>query len=106
MKPEQEPLVSVERNDDLVEVTGQLTIATAPQAIAAASGYFESGRALRFDLGKLRQTDSAALAVLLEWLRKAARMGVTVEYTHVPERLLQLAEISDLEDVLGFRKNI
>lgn len=97
--------ISVERRGDVVEVAGTLTIATAPEAMLAALPCFESAAvSLRFDLAKLQRTDSAGLAVLLEWLRRARRSGKSVEYVGVPMRLRQLAEICELEEVLGLRK--
>lgn len=97
--------ISVERRGDVVEVAGALTIATAREAMLAALPWFASDAALlRFDLAKLQRTDSAGLAVLLEWLRRARRTGKSVEYVGVPKRLRQLAAICELEEVLGLRK--
>lgn len=99
--------VSVRCTERGIAVAGTLTIATAPRALEAARDCFEQGNGvLQVDLGDLQHTDSAALAVLLEWHRVAARKGRSLEFVAVPERLLQLAQISELEEVVGFRHGV
>lgn len=94
---------SVKRAGDTVSVAGTLTITTASAVLAAASECFDvDSRLLNVDLSGLQQVDSSALAVLLEWLRRAARSDQQLAFRDVPERLKQLAQISELEDVLGF----
>lgn len=96
--------VKVERRADAVHVSGTLTIASARDALAAAAATLDlarDGSPLVFDLAGIETCDSAALAVLLEWQRNAAARGSSVVYRHVPERLLQLARISELEPVLA-----
>lgn len=86
-------------------MTGNLTLETAVAALAEGDRFLgEGSKRLEFDLGGLDATDSAALAVLLEWRRRAARAGVTLVYGAVPERLRLLAEISDLVNVLDLEK--
>ncbi|HEX7029065.1 MAG TPA: STAS domain-containing protein [Gammaproteobacteria bacterium] len=94
--------VSVERRDGAVHLNGALTLGNATAALEAVAPVFADGdQRLVFDLSGLWQSDSAALAVLLEWRREALRSGRELEYRGAPERLRQLARISDLEGVLG-----
>lgn len=95
--------VTIEHRDGAVHVNGALTLATARGALDSAAGIFDgsNGNALIFDLSGVLQSDSAALAVLLEWTRRAKRRGIELVYRNASERLRQLARISDLETVLG-----
>lgn len=94
---------SVQRAGDTISVAGRLTIVTAPDVLAAAANCFAGdSRTLRIDLSGLQQVDSAALAVLLEWSRRAAQREQRLEFCEVPDRLRQLAQICELEDVLEF----
>jgi len=43
--------------------------------------------------------DSAALALLVEWLRMGQQKGVQVEFTAVPAALRSLAEVSELDQI-------
>lgn len=95
--------LTVEGGGEAIRIGGDLTIETASRALDMARDVFRSGQGvLQFDLGGLQDSDSAALSVLLEWQRQAARHGRQLTYRNVPDRLLQLAEISELENVLGF----
>ena len=103
MKMSADEPVSMERRDGVVRLAGALTLDNARGALASAEDVFDDGREpLVFDLGGLWRTDSAAIAVLLEWRRRAIRQERELEYRNAPERLRQLARISDLEAVVGF----
>ncbi|HEV7985858.1 MAG TPA: STAS domain-containing protein [Steroidobacteraceae bacterium] len=78
-----------------------LTFATAPalhgpglERIAAA------GDELQFDLQPVTATDSAGLALLVNWLAAARARQCTLRYVQPPEALLALARLSDVESLL------
>jgi phospholipid transport system transporter-binding protein len=65
------------------------------QALAqAGSGMLE------IDCRGITVSDSAGLAVLLEWLAVARRARRSLRYTHLPEGLTSLARISDVQELL------
>jgi phospholipid transport system transporter-binding protein len=45
--------------------------------------------------------DSAGLAVLLDWLSAAKRAGRSLRYAHLPEDLVALARISEVDELLA-----
>ena len=49
------------------------------------------------DLGEVAQADSAALALLVEWRKFAARQGLRLELRSVPAQLRALAAAAGLE---------
>lgn len=55
---------------------------------------------LELDLADVERADSAALALLLEWMRQGRASGYTIRYRNLPEQLLAIARASDLEEVL------
>jgi len=93
--------ILLERTGNTVRVSGELTKATAASALQQSDAWFKDGEVVPFDLAGLGHCDSAAIAVLLEWQRRAARNGHSVQYRNAPERLLQLARISELDGILG-----
>jgi phospholipid transport system transporter-binding protein len=81
---------------------GALTFATARAARArglAALG--ASTGPLEIDCGALGLADSAGLAVLLDWLSAAKGDGRSLRFTHLPEDLLALARISEVDELLA-----
>lgn len=59
-----------------------------------------SGESLTLDFGTTRRTDSAALALLLECIREARRQNRRIVYRNLPQRLLQLAKISEIDNLI------
>ena len=91
------PLRSPERG----EARGPLVFATARRARAAGlSALRGAAGALVIDCGALGQTDSAGLAVLLDWLAEARRAGRKLRFERLPEELLRLARISAVDGML------
>jgi len=84
---------------------GPLTFATARQARELGAQLLLAGggngaAALAIDCRGITVSDSAGLAVLLDWLGMARRRGRTLCYTHLPEGLTALARISEVEELL------
>jgi phospholipid transport system transporter-binding protein len=79
-----------------------LTFATVPilrqpglDLIAAAKGD------VQFDLECVPLTDSAGLALLIDWLAEARSRQRTLRYLKVPEALSELAKLSDVEELIA-----
>lgn len=53
------------------------------------------------DLGGVGRANSAGLALLLEWLGQARARGRTLRFANLPASLLRLAELSNLDDLIG-----
>jgi len=81
---------------------GPLTFATARQAREQGLHCLASaaGRELEVDCGGITASDSAGLAVLLDWLGVVKRAGRSLRYTHLPPGLLALGRISEVEELL------
>jgi phospholipid transport system transporter-binding protein len=81
---------------------GPLVFATATAACAEglATLAAAAGAELEVDCGGITAADSAGLAVLLEWLGAARRAGRRLRYSHLPEGLLALSRISEVEELL------
>lgn len=85
---------------DMVEVGGTLTADTIPTALERSRDWFRSGGTLTVDLSNVTHSDSAGVALLLEWLRRARAQHVTVRYVHAPEQMRAIAEFGELEGIL------
>ena len=62
--------------------------------IASAAGE------VQFDLERVPMTDSAGLALLIDWLAEARARQRTLRYLKVPEALSELAKLSDVEELI------
>jgi phospholipid transport system transporter-binding protein len=87
--------------DGRLAAEGPLTFATARRACALGARVFAAaGAALEIDCSGIATSDSAGLAVLLEWLGSARRAGRKLRYTRLPAGLAALARISEVEEFL------
>lgn len=88
-----------DRDGGRVQVTSHLTIETVTSLFK--KGLPVSGKtSLVVDLTKVETVDSAAVSLLLAWLREAQRSSVELCFAHVPENLLSLARLYGVVDML------
>jgi phospholipid transport system transporter-binding protein len=74
---------------------------TVPELLAQSGDLFEGvNEALEIDCSGIEHADSAAVALMLEWLRRATAAGTGIRFRAVPERMRAIVEVSDLEDVI------
>lgn len=91
---------SLELDSDRARLTGALGFGTVTALLPAGAAAIRDGRAGVIDLAAVTGSDSAGLALLIEWLSIARTAARALRYEHVPEPLLQLARLSDVESLL------
>ena len=57
-------------------------------------------RRLEIDLSGVELTNSAGLALLLEWMRLAQARDIRLTYRHLPDPLARIAAFSNLQGLL------
>ena len=77
-----------------------LDLASIPDIWPEMARRIRASRELSISLAAVKRTSSAALALLLQGLEEARRAGCSLRYTHVPEDLLALARVSNVENFL------
>lgn len=82
-----------------MHVSGRLTIDTAA-ALFNISSQLAGEADVVIDLAQIEVVDSAAVSLLIGWLRAARRGNVNLCYAHVPENLLSLAKLYGVLDLL------
>ncbi len=83
------------------QLAGDLSFATVPQVYLEGDTLFGSSEAtLVLDLSRVERTDSAGLALLVEWLRQARRQSKDLRFQAIPQQLLAIAKASGVEAVL------
>lgn len=79
-----------------------LTFATVPALHRPGLERIAAGTSeLQFELQQVGVTDSAGLALLVDWLAEARARQRVLRYVQPPEALLALARLSDVEALLG-----
>ena len=79
---------------------GEVSVETAPALVDQAGPLFTRGASLEIDCSGIVRADSAAVALMLEWMRQARAHGGRVSFRGLPERVRAIVEVSDLDDVI------
>jgi len=80
--------------------SGSLEFATVAHLLPLGTAAIQEGRASVIDLGGVTSSDSAGLALLIEWLSVAKAAGRTLRYENIPGQVHQLARLSEVDDLL------
>jgi phospholipid transport system transporter-binding protein len=81
-------------------VKGRLTFDTASHALEAGKRLFAEHKHIELDLDGVEATDSAGLALLVEWIGWARREKRELKFRHLPKQVLALAHISEVDTLL------
>lgn len=83
---------------------GELDFDSVPAVLEQSRSLFREEQAdMDIDLGGLQRGNSAALGLMLEWMRLAGAWNRKVHYHNVPDDLLAVAKVSDLDSILPLR---
>ncbi len=82
-------------------VEGELNAMTVPDLWRAASGLIKGvSGTLLFDLKGVGRSDSAGVALLIDWMRQARDRQLEIKFQNLPEQMWEIARVSDLDQVI------
>jgi phospholipid transport system transporter-binding protein len=81
-------------------VSGPLTFETAPGWYQSSSAWFKAGGDLIIDLAQVSRTDSAGLALMIEWLRRAKAANCKLRFVGIPAQVQTLIRVNGLQHAL------
>lgn len=81
---------------------GELSLATVSALFASSQEQLAGCPHIQIDLAGVERADSAGLALLAEWARRAALGRQSINFINTPTQMLALAHVSGLDSVLPF----
>jgi len=94
-------VTALTRAGHVVLIEGDLDINSVPDRIRREERIFEAGNPIAVvDLARVERADSVGLALLLRWMREAAKRGGAVRYRNVPRSLAAIAGFCSVEHLL------
>lgn len=87
--------------DGVVQLKGAITFSTVAGLLEQSHQQLEWSAPLSIDLSGVRRSDSAALALLLEWRRTAMAQQCSLTFIAPPTALIRLAEIGGVTTLLA-----
>lgn len=91
----------IQREGDRLKVSGDLTMATVAVLHDGLGAVAPGGAALVVDLSEVGVVDSAAVGLLLAWLRQAQKRGVELRFENLPQNLSSLAGMYGVAELLS-----
>lgn len=92
-------MAQLHKDGDRVRIGGALTMLTVPALLKEGIAGFTGGT-LEVDLAEVEEVDSAALSLLLEWLRQAEARNAGLAFVNLPANLISLATLYGVLDLI------
>lgn len=89
-----------DRGDGRFALSGEMTFDTAEKILKESEDPFEEHSQLEIDLSGVTDSDSAGLALLLEWVTWANHTVREIRFTGMPERILAIAKTTEVDKLL------
>ena len=81
-------------------LTGEMTFATVESILDESESQFGQHTRLEVDLSGITRSDSAGLALLLEWITWANHTVREIRFKDMPERVLAIARTTEVDALL------
>jgi len=81
-------------------LNGEVTFETAERILLASEEPFEQHTRIEVDLAGVTKSDSAGLALLLEWITWANHTVREIRFLSMPERVQAIARTTEVEQLL------
>lgn len=94
-----------EQNPGHFLLEGELTFSTIDKNTLKKFSFLKEPNAITLDLGQITSTDSAGLALIIEWLKIAHDNQTALHLVNMPEQLKTLARLAGVAQMLESADN-
>lgn len=92
--------LNFDSSDDVFHLTGELTFATVNALLEQAPALFDNHHKLKIDLTNVTRSDSAGLALLIDWMRFAKTNNKEIMFYNIPSQMTAIANASGVDELL------
>ena len=89
-----------DKGDGSFALLGEMTFDTAERILKQSEAPFEDHTQLEIDLAGIKASDSAGLALLLEWITWANHSVREISFLNIPEKISAIARTTEVERLL------
>jgi phospholipid transport system transporter-binding protein len=83
-------------------VDGDLTFASIDKKTVKSFDFLNTSKVITIDLGRVACTDSAGLALMIEWIKYTRHNKTQLRFKNIPEQLRNLAKLSGFDQSSHF----
>lgn len=91
-------LILTEQAPGYFTLEGSLTFASIDKHSPQSFRFLRGMDRVCIDLSKLEASDSAGLALMIEWIKLSRNSRVKLSFKNIPDQLLALAKLSGLDN--------
>ncbi len=85
-------------------IDGDLTFATIDKQTLKSFSFRTAAKDITIDLGRVSSTDSAGLALMIEWIKYSREHRTKLNFKNIPEQLRNLAKLSGFDQSSHFNE--
>lgn len=86
-----------------IALSGDMTFASIDKRIVKTTAFLISAKEITIDMMGIVNTDSAGLALMIEWLKLARSKRTHLRFQNIPEQLVTLARLSGFDAAGHFK---
>lgn len=83
-----------------LELQGEVLASTVDGLLSSMEAFFLKNKELHLSLAKVTRSDSAALSLLVEFIRMARRRKVELRFSGFPQPMLDLAQVVGVDTLV------
>jgi phospholipid transport system transporter-binding protein len=87
--------------DGKFRIVGDMSFATVESILRESEDLFEDYSRIEVDLSGVGKSDSAGLALLLEWITWAIQTVREIRYVDIPDRVTAIARVTEVDSLLA-----
>jgi len=92
----------IKENNGHFVIDGDLTFATIDKQTLKSFSFLKAAKEITINLSRVSNTDSAGLALMIEWIKYSRQNRTQLSFKNIPEQLLNLAKLSGFDQTSHF----
>lgn len=93
------------QSDNTLLVSGELSFASVEALLKQATAIIANKDQIVIDLCEVSRSDSAGLALLIEWSNMAQKKQIPLRFINPPAQIVRMATISGVNEFLEFNRD-
>lgn len=85
-----------------LRLQGAVNYENAPLLASQIDDYLRTSKSsLSLDMSQVTHINSAGMALLIDWFKKAQKKGIALQFCHVPPQLARIAALTRTDKILN-----
>jgi phospholipid transport system transporter-binding protein len=95
-------LAIIDQGDGLFIIDSDLTFATIDKESVKSFAFLQTAKEITIDFERVACTDSAGLALMIEWIKHCRQNSTELHFKNIPDQLRKIARLSGFDQSSHF----